>query len=142
MFGKTSLGKSLGIIKKVFKKVKIKGKFETGDNFACGVAYDVAAYGENVGILSAYIYQNGDIFLGAVFGHLEKTPQNLLLLQEYNKESLGWRAYIDDDGDLNLDLDCFCVNPRDYEKFLYENLNSFADDDTMAFYHELCHNCT
>lgn len=142
MFGKFTLGKAKKAIKSAFKRLGLRGSVEIKDGHAFGSVDDVKVKGEKSEFIMVMVYADGDVMVSVNFASLAKTPQTLEWLQCYNSNSLGWRAFIDESGELEYDLDCFSVNPKEVENVIVDNLDNLVDDDTETYYHKLCKSCT
>ena len=142
MFGQINLKKARKTIINVLRKAGLRCKTETEAKRVIGSVYAVTIDRENCSVFMIIVYRDGSCFISACYGHMEKTEINLLALQNFNSKSLGWRAYINDEGDLNFDLDCFNVNPSKLKRFLRSNFDGFIDGDTEKYYHQLCQACT
>lgn len=131
------------IIREVMDRVGLRAEIELKENRAVATAYNITIRDRAVcDFIMVSVNERGLCLLSAVFGHLEKTVSNLEALNEYNSNALGWRAYIDDSGDLNFDYDNDYTDEGKLKQFLIENIDSFVDDDTEDAFFALCGNCT
>lgn len=141
MFDKMSLTKAESILRKTFKKINIKAKFEVKENRVIATVFDIPVNGKVCNFLSVMLYREGTCFLSVVVGKTNATVENLQALNSYNGKSLCWRGYIDDENYLNFDYENYYIGKRQIKKFLRENLGSVVDNDTEEYFNMLCDTC-
>ena len=136
-----SVRKAKKILHKAMRKLKVKASMEVKENRVIATVLNAEARGVKSKFLTVTLYTDGICIMSAVFGHLDKKADTMLALNDYNSQSIGWRAYIDSDGDLNFDFDNFFVGKSNLKKFLIENIYGFVKDDTEKYYLYLCQKC-
>ena len=141
MFGKISLAKAEKILRSVFKKLRIEPEIEIKDNRVVATVGNMPIKRVMCNFVTVILYRDGSCLISTVVGKTDITNEKLVALNKYNEESMGWRAYIDEEGYLNFDYDNFYVAKGKIKKFLRQNIRGAVDEDTEQYFMQLCTGC-